>query len=278
MGFADRLRAELPSGWTEFPGRVGFAAWELDEREAVEVGADQVFNAASTIKVLIMITALRQVHEGRLGLRAELELPSERAGGFGVLRELRSVHRLSLEDLITLMITISDNAATNVVIDVVGFDAVRECARDLGCTNTSLERRLMDVRAQGRNITTAGDQARVLAGLARGKALPQDLTAHAMDVLSRQQVRDRLPARLPENARCWNKTGELRGLRHDVGLIASGPARAVVAVLIDELTDERSLADVRGGPACDFTAELGLAAHRALGWPGEVVGVRPDPS
>ncbi|WP_093271267.1 serine hydrolase [Saccharopolyspora shandongensis] len=263
VGFAERLRAEAVFGG--LPGRIGFAAWDLDEREPVLVDAERVVHAASTIKVLIMITALRAVREGRLGLDAEVELPAERAGGFGVLRELPSVTAISLRDLITLMIVISDNAATNAVIDAVGFEAIRACAADLGCTATQVQRRLMDVNAPGRNETTALDQARVLAALAGGSALPPELTEHALDVLSRQQVRDRLPALLPDGAQCWNKTGELLGLRHDVGLIGDDRPRAVVAVLVDELTDERSAASYRGGPACDAIASLGRAVHRALG-------------
>ncbi|MCI2417576.1 class A beta-lactamase-related serine hydrolase [Saccharopolyspora sp. K220] len=262
MGFAQRLRAEL--AWDGFPGRVGFAAWDLDEREPVLVDAERVLHAASTIKVLIMITALRAVHAGRVGLDTEVELPAERAGGFGVLRQLPSISRISLRDLITLMIVISDNAATNAVIEVVGFEAIRDCAADLGCTATRVVRRLMDVNAPGRNETTALDQARVLDALARGVALPPDLTEHALDVLSRQQVRDRLPALLPDGVQCWNKTGELLGSRHDVGLIGTDRPRAVVAVLVDELTDERSSTDHRGGPAIDRIAALGLAVHRAL--------------
>ncbi|WP_223838952.1 serine hydrolase [Saccharopolyspora pogona] len=262
MGFAERLRAEL--AFDGLPGRAGFAAWDLDEQEPVLVDAEQVMHAASTIKVLIMIAALRAVQEGRIELDEYVELPAERVGGFGILRELPSVARISLRDLITLMIVISDNAATNAVIDAVGFEAIRDCAADLGCTATRVERRLMDPNAHGRNETTALDQARVLDALARGAALPPELTEHALEVLSKQQVRDRLPALLPEGAQCWNKTGELLGLRHDVGLIGADRPRAVVAVLVDELTDERSRTGYRGGPACDVIAALGAAAYRAL--------------
>ena len=76
MGFADRLRADPRTDWPELPGRVGFATWELDEREPVEVGANRIFHAASTIKALVLITALRQVADGRMALGAELPVPA----------------------------------------------------------------------------------------------------------------------------------------------------------------------------------------------------------
>lgn len=265
MGFAQRLEASLDEAWREFPGRVGFAAWDLDERVPVLLGAEREVHPASTIKVLVMIAALREVQAGRFALGTEVPLPAQRAGGFGVLRELPGVQRLTIADLITLMIVISDNAATNAVIDTVGFPAIASCAADLGCVATKVERRLMDVDAPGRNTTCALDQARILDRLATGRALPVQLTAHALGVLSRQQVRDRLPAALPGEARCWNKTGEIRGSRHDVALIGDVRPRAVVAVLVDELTDEPSRRGAGPGPVYDRIADLGLRVFRALG-------------
>ena len=264
MGFAERLRESLAPVWADFPGRVGFAAWDLDEREPVLLGADREVHPASTIKVLVMISALRAAHAGRAGLDALVELPEQRAGGFGVLREMPSVPRVSLRDLITLMIVVSDNAATNAVIDTIGFAEIAECAAELGCERTRVERRLMDVQAPGRNATCALDQARILDRLATGRALPTDATRHALGVLARQQVRDRLPALLPHGAHCWNKTGEIRGSRHDVALIGDERPRAVVAVLVDELTDEFSAGGSRRSPVYDDFAEVGLQVYRAL--------------
>jgi beta-lactamase class A len=262
VGFADRLRAMLD--WSGFPGRVGFAAWDLAEREPVTWHADRPVHSASTIKVLILVAALRQVHNGSLTLDGELVLPDpgSRAGGSGVLWELPGVQHMTLRDLLTLMIVISDNAATNVVIDAIGFPAINECGRDLGCTATSIERHLMD---SGGKTTTALDQALVLDRLASGTAVPPELTRLALELLSRQQVRDRLPALLAAGATSWNKPGELLGLRHDVGLIGTGrQPRAVVAVLVDQLVDERSRRGTHGGPACERIAEIGRWVYQAL--------------
>lgn len=262
MGFADRLRRSLD--WSGFPGRVGFAAWDLAEREPVTWHADRSVHSASTIKVPILIAALREVHRGSLSLDRELPLPEpeERAAGSGVLWELPGVRTMTVRDLLTLMVVISDNAATNVVIDAIGFAAINECARDLGCTATSIERHLMH---SGGKTTTALDQAVLLDRLASGEALPAGLTRFALGVLARQQVRDRLPALLPDGASVWNKPGEIAGLRHDVGLIGTGPRpRAVVAVLVDQLGDQRYGSDPRGGPACERIAEVGRLVYQAL--------------
>jgi beta-lactamase class A len=262
VGFADRLRAMLD--WSGFPGRVGFAAWDLVEREPVTWHADRPVHSASTIKVLILVAALRQVRSGSLKLDSELALPEPdgRAGGSGVLWQLPGVQHMTVRDLLTLMIVISDNTATNVVIDAIGFAAINTCGRDLGCSATSIERHLMH---SGGKTTTALDQALVLDRLASGTAVSPELTRLALGMLSRQQIRDRLPALLPEGATSWNKPGELHGLRHDVGLIGTGARpRAVVAVLVDQLADERSRSSTHGGPARERIAEIGRWVYQAL--------------
>jgi beta-lactamase class A len=263
VGYAARFEAELAE-W-ELPGRVGIASWDLRENVPVLRGAEVEVHSASTIKVLVMITALRAVADGRLDLDAQVEL---RTKGTGVLFEVPSVPRASLRDLINLMIVISDNAATNAVIDQVGFAAIAECTADLGCTGTRIERHIMDTEAPGVLRTTALDQARVLTALAEGTALPPQLTAHALTVLSRQQVVDRIPLLLPENARCWNKTGEIKGLRHDVALLSTDDTpQVVLAVLVDQLTDAVSNKGYRGGDGVEAIAAIGLAAWRAMTQP-----------
>lgn len=264
MGFAERLRTALDELRPGLPEHLTFAAWDLREREPVTTDAERPVQAASTIKTLVMIAALRQVQDGYLALDQPVNLPGQRAGGTGVLCEIPSVTRLAFGDLINLMIVVSDNAATNAVIDTTGFDAVAGCANDLGAHDTRVERRLMDHTARGKNITTALDQARILDALATGRALQKDLTQHALDTLHRQQVRDRLPARLGRTAQTWNKTGELHGLRHDTGLIGDDEPRVVVAALIDGLADEKSTQDYRGGPGTDAIAELGEAVWKSL--------------
>lgn len=253
-------------------GRVGFAAVEVGGEDTTVVGfdADRQVRAASTIKVLLLMAALRAVDSGTLSLRQEVELPAleSRVEGSGVLKELSSVDILSLADVLTLMIIVSDNTATNLAIDLVGFEPVAALAAELGCTGTRLERRMFDTSAQAdgrRNETSARDQVLVLAGLAGSAVLSDESRGFALDVLGRQQVRDRLPALLPESAICLNKTGDLNGVRHDVGLITAESGRtAAVAVLVDEIVDPHSQETYAGGPGRDFIATMGLRVFDAL--------------
>ncbi|MHA6803390.1 serine hydrolase [Salinifilum ghardaiensis] len=253
MTFAEALVRRAP--WREFPGNLALAAWHLHEREPVLVDAHRAVHAASTIKVLPLIAALRAVERGELDLAADMPVPTARVGGSGVLKDLRC-RRLPLDDLLTLMIAISDNTAANAVLDLVGFTAVDELARELGCTGTRVQRHLMATDEPGVLETTALDQARVLDRVATGAALGPEASRHALRTLSRQHVRDRLPAELPECARSWNKTGEIAGHRHDVALLGREEPECVVAVLTDRLEDERA--------ACAHIAGIGSAAFAAL--------------
>lgn len=264
MGFAGRLRTALDDLRPRLPDHLTLAAWDLREREPVLLDAERPLQPASTIKTLIMIAALRQVRDGALTPDHPVDLPAHRVGGSGVLREIPSATRLALGDLINLMVVVSDNAATNAVLDTIGFDAVAECARELGAESTRVERHLMDHSATGTNTTTALDQARVLDGLATGLALPDALSRCALNTLARQQIRDRIPAGLDRTAQVWNKTGELHGLRHDTALLGQDEPWAVLAVLVDGLTDARSTADYRGGPGSEAITALADATWNAL--------------
>ena len=130
--------------------------------------------------------------------------------------------RLPVGELLDLMITLSDNDATNALLDLVGLGAVDRLCPELGMGRTSVRRRLMDpeaARAGRDNTTCAADLARVLVLLRRGELLPPAQTALALDVLAAQQFLDGLPALLPAGVWHGNKTGELHRdtARHDAG-------------------------------------------------------------
>jgi len=245
-------------------GRVHVAAWEPDAASRpLLILADEVVTAASTIKVPILATALDEVEAGRLDLAQPCALPPQRTGGSGVLHSLPSVRTLTLADLLTLMTIVSDNTATNAVIDLVGMERVnRFCAR-VGLKATVLRRKMMDadaVRLGLENTTTARDQATLLDAIAWRDLLPAPLRAFALQALEQQQFNDGLPALLPDGAIVAHKTGELPGLRHDVGILTAANGRqAVVAALVS---------GVATGPPGYPTAALaaiGFAAWQALG-------------
>lgn len=270
---------EGPARWAaRWGGALGAAVHDLGTGERAEVAAGRPFTSASVIKVPLLAALLAGAEAGDWSLDDRLPVgPEARVGGSGVLKDLADVPDLTLRDLATLMIVLSDNTATNLLIDLVGFAAVNAwCARH-GLRGTVLARRMLDAEARARgdeNLTTAGDMAALFTGLVRGDLLGERSASFALDVLARQQVADRLPRHLPDGARLAHKTGELPGVRHDAGVVLpEGRAPIVVVVLTEGVTDPPP---APGGPgdrepepvrdrAADLIAETGRAVYAATG-------------
>ncbi len=215
-------------------GHAGIVVRSLDGRTLAEVEPDRAFTAASLIKLPILAAALDA------GLPSRLRLPvNPPVAGSGVLAHLTDVSDLTVRDLLTLMIVVSDNTATNTIIDRLGMEEVNAWCERHGLADTDLARTMMDVRARERgveNTTSAADVALTLTHLAT--------SPFALEILHAQQVNDRLPRHLPRGYRIAHKTGELRDALHDAGIVfpPTGPP-IVIAVLTDAAEGPDLIAD-----------------------------------
>ena len=193
--------------------------------------------AASTIKVLISAALWSEVCAGRIDPERRVRAGDTPVpGGGGLLESMHPDTGLTLAELDLLMLAISDNAATNAVVDVLGMDAVNELARALGLEHTRLRRRMMDVAAAERgddNTTSAADMAALLCALARADGIPALACRRVLAAMAQSHHTDIVPRYLPAAA-CRvvsSKQGELESVRHDVALIDEGEVRIAVAVL-----------------------------------------------
>jgi beta-lactamase class A len=256
------LDSELRSIVSGQPGQWAFSVMQNGERRG-GLNEKLVLPAASTIKVPILIGVLREVADGRRDLDAWIELPKIRTGGTGVLSQMPSVARLTLREALTLMITVSDNTATNVLIDHIGIDVLQAHLQQLDMKQTSLRRRMLDVAAtrSGRdNVTTAHDQASVLDGLYRSTFLPARLTQEALTILGAQQANDRIPALLGSEVSVLHKTADLPGIHHDVGILVSGARSFVFAGMVAGWSPNKASTDNIQSPA----SLIGQAARASL--------------
>src|SRR6202023_1065171 len=134
-----RMRADL----TQFKGKVSLFAKNLDTGQIYKYNGDERVPTASTIKIAVMIEAFARVTEGRAKWTDELVLTkAARYGGSGVLPELSDGLRLTLRDCVNLMMLISDNTATNMVLDYLTTDAVNARMNSLGFKGTRIMRRI----------------------------------------------------------------------------------------------------------------------------------------
>lgn len=208
---------------------------DLDGKGSLSLNAGVPFTAASVIKVPIMMTAFHEARAGKLRLDDAVVLRKEdKVGGSGVLFEFHNGLALTLLDAIHMMIVVSDNTGTNLVIDRVGLETVNSFMKETGYTGSRLEAHLMRPKPGGPyNTITAGDVALLMKGLAcRTIGNPGDCDT-MVDILRRQQVNHKMPRLLPKEAVCAHKTGEVRGVTHDAGII-TGPGVRLVAVFLSQ--------------------------------------------
>ncbi len=216
-------------------GRIGVAVRAVRQGWALDLNASERFPSASVIKIAILVELMAQVAEGRLSLNSTVALRDEaKVPGSGVLTMLSPGGSYSLLDLAHLMMNVSDNTASNMLIDQVGCDAVNERLAGLGLRLTRLERKFYDFEARDRgrdNWATAGELADLLVGIERRTVVSASACETMLAVMRKQQFTSRIPALLPPETPVANKTGSLSSACHDIGIIYSPAGPLVVAVL-----------------------------------------------
>lgn len=234
----DELKAKIEEELRGLSGRVGLAI----EFEGVRlyVNCEEVFPSASLIKVPILIEAFRQSEAGKLNLDQLVSITNH-VGGSGVLQAFSRDALLTLKDLMTLMITVSDNTATNMLIDHLGMEDCNSSFGKMGLQQTALNRKMMDFEAieQGLdNYTSPLDMLTCLKVVVQGSYLSEESREDALKIMSYQQFQDRLPSLMDlERVVVANKTGSLPQVEHDCAVINYKGKTAYAAVLIDRLDD-----------------------------------------
>jgi beta-lactamase class A len=197
--------------------------------------------SASLIKLFIMVEAFEQMKTAQLLSDTVLSFTeSDRVAGSGLLQELPAGTSRTVLELVELMITESDNIATNLLIDLLGMSAINARIRALGCTDTILRRRMMDfaAAAAGReNTTSVTDVVHVLSLLHDARCVNPEADSAMRAILGRQTDRCKIPFLLPTAVTCQNKTGELPGAEHDAGIVLTPQGSYILAIMSDDLAD-----------------------------------------
>ena len=225
---------------------------------------DRKFMAASTAKIPIMIEIFRQIERGERALDDRYETEeADRSPGSGVLTHMREGVHLSLYDLLYLMISISDNMATNILIDMAGMDAINATMQELGMSSSHLTQYMRGLDkdpAKPENLATPNDYAAailaILDGTAAGAVSCREMTA----LLAKQQNGRRLARYIPRSTAIqWgSKTGTVPGVANDVGYIISPNGRLVIAVFTEQFADTHVAEFVIGDIARAAMADSGV--------------------
>ncbi len=239
-----RLRAEI----TPFKGKVSLFAKNLETGQTYSYGGDDRVRTASTIKIAVMIEAFARVAEGRAKWTDELVLTkAARYSGSGVLPELGDGLKLTLRDCVNLMMVVSDNTATNMVLDYLTTDSVNERMKALGFRDTRLMRRIggggesregkePDNKRFGLGATTPHEMVQILEKLERGEIVSKAVSKEMIDLMKREQVRYAI-ARTLWDLPMASKYGALDKLRSCVALVYSKRGRIAIAITVDDMPE-----------------------------------------
>lgn len=235
----ETLRKKIEATLATYTGHWGITIVNQTTGDKLELNPTQVFPAASMIKVPIMYEIMRQAATGNLSLDDCLTVTRDiRTGGSGILKELRPNITMTIKELVTLMIILSDNTATNILIDLVGMTAVNTTMANLGLKSTVLRRLMMDfdaAQAGQENTTSAADLTLLFTIIYNNHQLPQEYGDIMLDILKRQQIEDKLPFYLPEETVIAHKTGTLPGVEHDGGILFLPSGSYIICILTSNL-------------------------------------------
>src|SRR5215475_5739834 len=239
-----RVRAEI----APFKGKVFLYAKNLDTGVEYSFNGDERVPTASTIKIAVMIEAFARVAEGRAKWTDELVLTkAARYGGSGILPELGDGLRLSLQDCVRLMMLLSDNTATNIVLDYLGTDSVNARMNSLGFKQTRLMRRVggggesadgkqPDNKKFGLGATTSHEMVQILEKLNRGEVISAAASKEMLELMKREQARYAIGRDIPEVPMA-SKYGALDRLRSCVALLYSKRGRIAIAITVNDMPD-----------------------------------------
>lgn len=211
----------------ELPGKIGVYAVCPNTGECWAWNPDIPLMAASVIKLTIMVEAFRQKEAGLLDFNQAVTIhPQDKLPSCGALTYLHDGLTVTVGDLVTLMIILSDNTATNLLIDMLGMENINRTIADCGWTNTQLNRKLFqpELAKQGiENYVSARDMGKLLEGLLAGHIVSPEASRAMLDILRNQRLNGKLPFYLHSRGiPCAHKTGEDDGITHDVGIIFTG--------------------------------------------------------
>lgn len=251
-----------------FQGTVSLFAKNLDSGETYGLRENERVPTASIIKLGVMAAVFDAVARGKAKWTDEIVLhDADKVEGSGVLRELSGGVRLPIQDLVHFMIVVSDNTATNLLLDRFTADAVNEEMDQLGLKQTRCLRKIMQgTKAAGWSqaglieqnqrfgfgVTTPKEIATLIEKMEQGEVVNAAASREMITILKRQQDSSGIRRRIGSLA-VANKTGALDHLRSDVGIVYSPGGRIVIAITVDNLPKLDYTPDNTG---CILIAEL----------------------
>ncbi|MBX3245436.1 MAG: serine hydrolase [Acidobacteria bacterium] len=245
------LDAKIKNAIEGFKGDVWVYAKNLDTGKDYALRADEQVRTASTIKLPIMAEVFRQVEAGKIKWDHKLTIPTfDPGGGSGVLKEFSSGLQIDLRTAVILMNVVSDNLATNLIIETVTADAVNKFMAELGLKDTLSMRKVGGyesgglstalkeddgLRRFGLGRSSPRDMVKLLELLENGKVVSKEASAEMINILKRQQYKTGIGRNAASGVQVASKSGGLDLLKSDVGILYTPGGRIAMAITVDNM-------------------------------------------
>lgn len=216
-------KSEIISRLSSLPGDIGFYYKDLSTGESFGYRENDMFQAASVIKLPIYAVVMKLWAEGKLDLSEKLLCREEdKLPPCGALYFFTGDVEVDINTLCGLMITISDNTATNLLINRLGIDFLNEQFKEIGLKDSHIERLLFDAEGSARgleNRIVPAEMGDLLERIYRHSFISEEVSCRMEKVLLEQQINHKIPGYLPEGTPVAHKTGEDDGITNDVGVV-----------------------------------------------------------
>jgi len=240
-----------------YGGKVGFVLKDLERGFEFRYNSNSYFPAASVIKIPIMVAVYKEVMDGKLELDTRILLErGDKVSGSGFLKYVVAGEKIKLGELVELMIAQSDNTATKLLTELLGYERLNKVFRKIGLRNTNITPQLFNLnkwKVEDETYTTPDDMAMLLEDIYEKRILTYGYCWKMMNVLKKSRTRSRLKKYLPRKWKLAHKTGLLRGACHDVGIVYSDKGQYLICILT---ANNKSYSKAK-----EFIAKLGRVVY-----------------
>jgi len=229
------LEKRIKASVNNFDQDIGLLIKDCASGWEISVNKEKLFPSASLVKMPIMAGIFSASAEDGLDLSSVITLDDQsKTSGSGILKNYAAGTNFDIEKLTEIMITESDNTATNMLIDHLGIETLNGYFKKIGLSHTNLARKMMDFSGRQKgveNYTCAQDLGYLLEQIYFSKLINKEFSRKCLEILKKQKIKDRIPARLPVSAQVAHKTGLEKHVCHDAGIVFTLHGDFIICVL-----------------------------------------------
>lgn len=246
------IEKAIKDSLVNFEGKVAVYYDDL-EGNVIKINEKEKYNSASCIKIFILVELFNQINSGKINRKDELTyLDKHYVNGSGIMRYLSKNIKLPIIDIATLMMIISDNVATNILIDFLGIDKINKTIQDIGCKDTKLFSKFESVENEAFSETTAYDYYLVWKKLNNCELFNKKITQEIINMLKNQKYHEMVGDGIDKIYKevenpivnyIATKSGKYQFVRNDGGIVSTIYGNYILTILVKDFKDENYLND-----------------------------------